>query len=301
MFSQVKIVGLSPAVSKLRGRIGKLAPSPAPVLIRGETGSGKELCAQALHEASGRRGEFVALNCGAIPANLVEGELFGSEAGAYTGARQREGLLRRANKGTLFLDEIGELPPAAQAVLLRVLETGEVRPVGGGVVERVDLRVISATHRPLNEMVRGRCFRADLYHRLATLRLEVPPLRRRRADVRPLAAAMLPKERRGLARLQPEAWLALESHPWPGNVRELRNVLLRTLTEHDRGPIHARQLLFDPEPAGEPKLTAWLSLRQHTAGYVQEVVSAMGSVRGAARVLQISPMTVYRHLAVGEE
>ncbi len=298
------LVGRSAPMLNLKRRIARFGPAEAPVLLRGETGAGKELAARALHRASPRaRRPFVAVNCGAFPGDLVEAELFGSVPGGFTGACRRDGLLVRAHRGTLFLDELGELPLSAQAVLLRVLETGEVRPVGGDRPRTVDVRVICATHRDVPRMVAGGRFRADLYHRLATLGIDIPPLRARLDDLRPLARALVGKP---VERLAESAWRRLAEHRWPGNVRELRNVLVRALAEHPEGPIDGAALRFDPHPvepghdgpqAGE--VEPLLPLDTQLARYVRAAVRRCeGNVRAAARALKVSPTTVYRYLTL---
>lgn len=203
----------------IREQIAVAGPSGMPVLVRGATGAGKELAARMLHEASGRRGELVALNCGAVPDALVESELFGHARGAYSGAdRARPGLVRRADGGTLFLDEIAELPPPAQSALLRFLDSGEVRSVGEDAPRRADVRIVSATHRDLDALVASGSFRVDLLHRLAAFRLTLPSLEARREDIPELA-------RRGLGgdelSLSASAIEALLLAAWPGNVRQL--------------------------------------------------------------------------------
>ncbi len=290
-----RLVGDSDAIRDLRSRIDRVACASVAVLLQGESGSGKELTAHALHRSSRRAGgPFVPVNCGAIPAELVEAELFGSEAGAYTGARGRPGLVTRAEGGTLFLDEIGDLPLSAQAALLRVLDSGEVCPVGGHA-QRVDFRLVSATHRDLRALVREQRFRHDLFQRLATLVLEIPPLRARPKDLLPLARALVPEV---VDRITPAGWERLEVHPWPGNVRELRNVLTRAALETD-GPIGPADLSFDElaQPHGAPP--AALPLRVAMSRYVRDVVRSHHNVRAAARALEISPTTVYRYLEAG--
>ncbi|MFK7985051.1 MAG: sigma-54 interaction domain-containing protein [Sandaracinaceae bacterium] len=220
------MVGHSTALMRLIDRVTRVATAPVPVLIHGETGSGKELVARAIHDASGRReGPLLAINCGALSAGTLESELFGHERGAFTGAvGRRRGLFELADGGTLFLDEIGEADPAVQVRLLRVLETGVLRRVGGEREVRVDVRVVAATHRDLREMAGGGRFREDLYYRLKGAVLDVPPLRERAGDLRRLVQHFL-----GRAELQvtPAAWGALESYAWPGNVRELRAEVAR--------------------------------------------------------------------------
>ena len=227
-----EILGQSAPVAALREMVARLAPSDAAVLIQGENGSGKELVARNLHRLS-PRGEqaFVVLNCGALPSQLVESELFGHERGAFTGAdRKRMGLFEAADRGTLLLDEIAELPLPVQPALLRVLQFGEVRPVGHTRSRTVDVRVLAATNRDLAEEVRGGRFREDLYYRLSALVVRVPPLRERREDLVELARTFLARAAARVERplrLTAEAERRLAEHPWPGNVRELENAMLR--------------------------------------------------------------------------
>ena len=213
--------------------IGRLAQAPLGVLITGETGTGKELVARALHRESPRaRKPFVALNTAAIPAELLESELFGHEAGAFTGANKRHvGRFEQADGGTLFLDEIGDMPAALQTRLLRVLAEGEFFRVGGRELIKVDVRVIAATHQDLETKVRDGSFRADLLHRLDVVRLHLPPLRERKGDVPALAARFLALAAKKLGtpakRFHSEALKRLQQHDWPGNVRELENLCWR--------------------------------------------------------------------------
>jgi sigma-54 dependent transcriptional regulator, acetoin dehydrogenase operon transcriptional activator AcoR len=217
-----RLGGGDPQVEALQERAAKLAPTALPILIQGETGTGKEFLARALHEASGRRGAFVAVNCAAIPEGLIEAELFGHAAGAFTGAapRGRKGLVEEAEGGTLFLDEIGDMPLVLQARLLRVLSEGEVMPVGAARARRVDVRVISASHRDLPSQVRAGTLREDLYYRLSAATLSLPPLRDRE-DFDWLVDCLLG----GRARLAPGARAALRARAWPGNLRQLGNAL----------------------------------------------------------------------------
>ncbi len=207
----------------------------APVLVLGETGTGKELVARAVHDSSPRHGgPFRAINCAAIPPTLVDSALFGHERGAFTGAVRREkGIFEEADGGTLFLDEIGELPLAAQASLLRVLETRRVTRIGSGTEIEVDVRVVGATHCDLDAMAAVRTFRSDLLHRVAVLTLELPPLRQRRDEIEPLAQLFLARARRdwqsSVQRIDPDALARLRDYDWPGNVRELRNVVERAV------------------------------------------------------------------------
>ncbi|HEX5063614.1 MAG TPA: sigma 54-interacting transcriptional regulator, partial [Kofleriaceae bacterium] len=218
---------LSPALADRFATIARGAPSDVPVMIRGDTGTGKELVARAVHTLSGRKGPFVAVNCGALPANLVEAELFGHRKGAFTGAGdERTGLVRSADGGTLFLDEIGELPAAAQAALLRVLQEGEVLPIGTDKPLKVNVRLVTATLRDLEAAVTDGKFRSDLLGRLLGLSIALPPLCERREDLALLVQALLDRlaPARGL-RLSPDVVRALYAHTWPRNIRELERAL----------------------------------------------------------------------------
>jgi transcriptional regulator with GAF, ATPase, and Fis domain len=233
------MIGRSAKMRELYELLARVAPSDVPVLVVGETGTGKELVARALHEHGPRRAKpFLAENCAAVPANLLESELFGHKRGSFTGAvADRMGRFVAADGGTLFLDEIGDMPLAMQAKLLRVLQDGEVRAVGANASVKVDVRVVAATNRDLKEMCARGTFREDLYFRLAVVVVAVPPLREREGDVRLLAAAFLGRyagemQRPG-ARLGDEALTALERWRWPGNVRELQNELQRALALSD--------------------------------------------------------------------
>jgi len=218
---------------RLRADLVRLAGSRATVIITGESGTGKEVVARAIHDLSSRAGRpYVAFNCAAVPRDLFEGQLFGHRKGAFTGATSdQQGTIRAADGGTLFLDEIGELPLDVQPKLLRFLENGEVSPLGERRPVSVDVRVVAATHRDLEVLLRQGKFREDLFFRLQVIPLRVPPLRDRKEDVAALARHFVrefgPKGRAPV--LAPDALAALGSHTWPGNVRELRNVIERTL------------------------------------------------------------------------
>lgn len=230
-----EVVVHNAAMRELYALVARVARTPATVLVLGETGTGKELVARSLHAQSPRKnGPFCAINCATIPANLIESTLFGHERGAFTGAdKVRKGLLEHAEGGTVFLDEVGDLPPAAQAALLRVLEERTITRVGAVHEIAVDVRVVAATHRDLEHMVMEGTFRADLYHRLNTLTLSLPALRERRDEIAPLVRVFLRELCREWGRapatFTPEALAVLEAHHWPGNVRELRNVVERAL------------------------------------------------------------------------
>jgi len=231
--SSYQLLGDSPAMQQVRGLIDRLAKSQAPVFINGESGSGKELAARTIH-MNGPRGElpFVAVNCGAIPENLMESEFFGYRKGAFTGAEaDRDGFFQAANGGTLFLDEVADLPLPMQVKLLRAIQEKKVRKVGATQEEPVDVRIISATHKKLAALVESGNFRQDLYYRLHVIELAMPSLREMREDIPHIANAILAKlGRSGNARLEPEAVAALEAYPFPGNVRELENILERGLS-----------------------------------------------------------------------
>ncbi|MFQ5600605.1 MAG: sigma-54-dependent transcriptional regulator [Candidatus Krumholzibacteriia bacterium] len=223
-----RMVGRSAAMQRVAELVHRVADTHATVLIRGESGTGKELVARALHQGSSRRAQrFVALHCSALPGSLVDDELFGHERGAFTGAHGRRiGRFEYADGGTLFLDEIGELPVDIQVKLLRVLQEGEFERIGGTECIRVDVRLVSATHRDLEQLVREGCFREDLYYRLDVLQIELPPLRERKEDVPLLVEHFLRKHGRGrVRRVSDDAMAFLQDHSWPGNVRELENVL----------------------------------------------------------------------------
>jgi DNA-binding NtrC family response regulator len=239
-----EIVHASESMRRLMAQVDRVAASEARVCILGETGTGKELVARALHERSARRGgPFVTLNCAAVPAELIESELFGHEKGSFTGASSRHiGRFEQAHRGTLFLDEIGDMPLVMQAKLLRVLEEGQVERVGGDRSITVDVRVVVATHRNLEELVKKGGFRQDLYHRIYVYPLLLPALRERPGDIPALAAhfaAQVAAQNGWKPKpFQPDALEALERYSWPGNVRELRNVVERLLLLAD-GPVDA--------------------------------------------------------------
>ena len=241
------ILGVSPAIEKLRVLIARAAPTDARILIRGESGTGKELVADALHRSSPRRdGPFIKINCAAIPTHLIEDELFGHSRGAFTDARSaKPGLFEEADGGTLFLDEIGDMDFALQSRLLRVLEDGRVRRLGESRDREVDVRVIAATHHDLERTVKDGAFRDDLYFRLAHLPIEVPTLRQRGADVRLLFVHFIEsfcqRHRARRRRIEEDVYPYLERYAWPGNVRELKNVCER-LVVFGGDPLSADQL-----------------------------------------------------------
>ncbi|TKD46533.1 sigma-54-dependent transcriptional regulator [Azotobacter chroococcum] len=232
---EIGIIGSCPAMQDLFGKIRKVAPTDSTVLIQGESGTGKELVARALHNLSKRaKAPLISVNCAAIPETLIESELFGHEKGAFTGAvAGRTGLVEAADGGTLFLDEIGELPLEAQARLLRVLQEGEIRRVGSVQSQKVDVRLIAATHRDLKALSKTGQFREDLFYRLNVISLKLPALRDREDDVLQIARAFLKRQSqrmgRGEMRFSPEAERTIGQYTWPGNVRELENAIERAV------------------------------------------------------------------------
>jgi two-component system response regulator PilR (NtrC family) len=252
-----RLLGDSPKMQEIRRLIAKLARNQAPIFITGESGTGKELAARLIHEQGPRaEGEFVAVNCGAIPQELVESELFGHKKGSFTGAvADKVGLFQAAEGGTLFLDEVADLPLAAQVKLLRAIQEKSVRPVGGQQEVPVDVRIISASHRDLNAEVDEGRFRQDLFYRINVIELRMPSLRSRPQDIPPLAGRILERiarrhAERGDMSLSPEAIEALKRHPFPGNVRELENVLERAVALCDGALIGTRDLYL-PDGDGQ--------------------------------------------------
>ncbi|MEX0939244.1 MAG: sigma-54 dependent transcriptional regulator [Pirellulales bacterium] len=304
---EARLVGDGPAMHKVRELIAKVAPTESTVLILGETGTGKELVARALHDQSLRVDQpFVAVNCGALPENLIESELFGHRRGAFTGADEhRVGLFEVASGGTIFLDEIGELPKSMQANLLRVLESGEVRRVGENKPFTVDVRVVCATHRQLDEMVEEEEFREDLMYRINTFEIFIPPLRERPDDIPQLAQHLLMRFRRGVrpddAAIAEETIAALREHSWPGNVRELANVIEHATILCDSGPITCEHLprRLTARRAKPPGLKAMgpISLREIEMQAIHEALERHdGNKPKAAEQLGVSLKTLYNKL-----
>ncbi len=300
--SAKRIVGESQSLKEIWRTIHRIAPMPSTVLIRGETGTGKELVARALHELSGRRGSYVPVNCGAISADLIEGELFGHLKGAFTGAHQaRNGLFSHADGGTLFLDEIGEMPLALQAKLLRVLEERRYRPVGGSQEIPVNARVIAATNRDLAAEVLAGRFRKDLYYRINVVDLRLPPLRERKGDIPHLTDYFLNVLSGELGVPTPELspWdlEQLSSYDWPGNCRELRNVIERSLL---LGKPVAHYLCESHVPAvdeSDGRGMQAASLESMQRSHIMNALAAAGGNKTvAARALGVSRKTVERKL-----
>ncbi len=306
-----QLIGASAGMEQVRRLIAKVAPTDSTVLILGETGTGKELVARALHNQSLRAERpFVAINCGGLPESLIESELFGHRRGAFTGADEhRVGLFEVADGGTLFLDEIGELPKAMQAKLLRVLESGEIRRVGDNAAFTVDVRVVCATHRNLEQMVADGDFREDLMFRINTFEIHLPALRERAGDVAQLASHLLkrfrPHARPGDELLTPEALRMLEGHAWPGNVRELANVVEHAAILCDAGPIGLEHLpsRFGQHPPSKLRgphfktLPAGQTLRDMEMVAIQQALERHhGNKPKAAEELGISLKTLYNKL-----
>jgi two-component system NtrC family response regulator len=308
------LIGDSPGMERVRRLIAKVAPTDSTVLILGDTGTGKELVARAVHDQSLRAEmPFVPINCGALPENLIESELFGHRKGSFTGADEhRVGLFEVANGGSLFLDEIGELPKPMQAKLLRFLESGEVRRVGENEAFTCDVRVICATNRRLDEMVAAGDFREDLWFRVNTFEIALPALRERVEDIGLLARHMAARygKRAGSDDevFSPEALAALERHQWPGNVRELANVVEHALILCDRGlvkPEHLPQRFTSKPAASSPSSPASLklapagcSLREMELQAIQDALDRhAGNKPKAAEELGISLKTLYNKLS----
>lgn len=313
------LIGESHAMRQLRTEIRQVARSQAAVLVSGESGTGKELVARAIHLESDRKQQaFIPVNCAGIPQELMESEFFGHEAGAFTGAKTaRRGLFAEANGGTLLLDEIGEMSLALQAKLLRVLQEGTIKPVGADKEEKVNVRIIAATHQDLVRSVEQGSFREDLYYRLETLTLVVPPLRSRSDDVDLLAMHFLrdsaKRHDRGLLQLSEVASRMLSDYPFPGNVRELASAIERAVTfctgdivlpEHLPARIRKRETESAgarPElPSGN--LAEWPTLEQVQQEYVGRVINAVeGNKRRAAQILGVNRRTLYRWLDADKE
>lgn len=285
----------SDAMGQVLEMAGQVARAAVPVLITGPNGAGKERIAEILHANSAvKDGPLVAVNCGALPGELIEAELFGADSGAYTGAtKAREGRFEQADGGTLFLDEIGNLPLAGQMKLLRVLETGRFERLGSGRTRQVRVRVLSATNADLAAMVRAGSFREDLFYRLNVIELHVPPLTERREDILPLAEHFL----RGRARLGEVAREALLAHAWPGNVRELKNVIERAVLLAGDGPIGLPQLGLQASAGAALGGTAHRNLDEPSReAVVAALERAEGVVSRAAQALGLSRQALYRRM-----
>ena len=294
------MIGSSPPMQEVFERIRRVAPTDATVLILGESGTGKELVARAVHEQSPRRqAALIAVNCAAIPENLIESELFGHEKGAFTGAVDtHRGLVEAAHGGTLFLDEIGELPAEAQARLLRVLQEGEIRRVGSTQSRRVDVRLIAATHRDLKQLVEDGEFRSDLYFRLHVMEINLPPLRERGDDIYQLAERLLERTCKRLNRppmhFSAEALQSLQHYHWPGNVREMENIIERSVILADSDTISSSMLGLESgsiTPTANEQ-HANLSLDDYFVQFVQDNEQGLTETE-LARKLGISRKTLW--------
>ncbi|PMR77780.1 sigma-54-dependent Fis family transcriptional regulator [Billgrantia endophytica] len=315
------IVGESESMQTLFHDAARLAKSDAPILILGESGTGKELLAQAIHKESPRAEEsFIAINCASIPSELMESEFFGHVKGAFTGASEsRQGLFQAANGGSLFLDEIGEMSPGLQAKLLRALQEKTIKAVGAEKEEAVDVRIIAATHRDLEQEIESGNFRSDLFFRLETFSLRIPPLRERHGDIQRLVSALIEKhatsQGKSIERVEPAALQALLDYPYPGNVRELENAIMRAVTLAESGllshgdlPERIRQHALEQRNAARSTDTnnalmpavqqnSWPSLEEVEKRYIQKVLEATGgNKRRTADILGIARRTLYRRL-----
>ncbi|WP_417730894.1 sigma-54-dependent transcriptional regulator [Rosistilla oblonga] len=305
-----QILGESPVMLRLADQVRQIADSEASVLITGESGSGKEMAAQAIHRLSRRsQHAFVPLNCAALPESLLESELFGHVKGAFTDAStDRQGLFFQADRGTIFLDELGEMPLSMQAKLLRALEQGAARPVGGSTERAFDVRLLTATNRDLEAMVEAGTFREDLFYRINVIQIEMPPLRSRGTDVLILAQHFIDQfaqqANRPIGGLSEAAAQKLVDYNWPGNVRELRNVIQRAvaLTRYDRiapedlpekiRSHRGKQVLIGGEDPAE-----LLPMEAVEARYIQHVLEAVdGNKTTAAKILGFDRKTLYRKL-----
>ena len=289
------LVWADPATERVLALAGQVARADVPVLVSGPNGSGKEKIAEILQANSAvRDGPFVTLNCGALPSELIEAELFGADAGAYTGAgKAREGKFEAADGGTLFLDEIGNLPPAGQMKLLRVLETGRFARLGSNRERQVKVRVISATNADLPAMIRAGTFREDLYYRLNVIEIRLPPLAERPRDILPLATSFLPPGRQ----LSEDAAAALLRHPWPGNVRELKNVMQRAALLAADARIRAADLGLPATAAGVAANGAGPSDNEPDRDAIEQALARNGGVVAqAATDLGLSRQALYRRM-----
>jgi len=281
------IVGNSPALEAALAEVQRVAPTDSTVLVLGETGTGKELIAHAIHNLSPRCGRpFVKLNCAAIPFDLLESELFGHEKGAFTGAvAQKIGRFEMADTGTLFLDEIGDLPLALQPKLLRVLQEQEFERLGSGRTHHINVRLVAATHRDLAQMVARHEFRSDLYYRLNVFPVVVPPLRERREDIRQLvlhfAEVFARRMGKHIEQIPETTMDAFIAYPWPGNIRELQNLIERSVIRSDDG------VLPNPLPPSQtntiPTIAPQGTLREHEATLILETLRAAGGMIGGPR------------------
>lgn len=311
--SDIEMIGRSAPFIEVMKLVGRMSATDLPVLVTGESGTGKEVIASALHRRSPRAdGPFVVVNCGAIPSELIEAELFGHVKGAFTGAHSdRRGLWEEADGGTVFLDEITETSLAFQIKLLRALQEGEIRRVGSNRVQHVDVRVIAASNRRVEQEIEQERFRQDLFYRLNAVSIHLPPLRDRREDILSLASSFAERTRKGTpaASFSPEALYLLENYPWPGNIRELENAVVRAVAlcngvvHPEDLPDHIRNYQVSPSEAvpQTDRVTEtgphdrWLTLAEMEACYVKRVLNhTKGNKQAASRLLNVDPKTIER-------
>jgi formate hydrogenlyase transcriptional activator len=296
-----QIIGNCPALESVLEQVEQVAPTGSTVLIQGETGTGKELIARAIHNLSDRCGRpFVKLNCAAIPFDLLESELFGHERGAFTGAiAQKVGRFELADKGTLFLDEVGDIPPGLQPKLLRVLQEQEFERLGGTRTHQVDVRLVAATNRNLVDMVKRNEFRSDLYYRLNVFPIPLPPLRGRREDIPALAEHFVEiysrRMNKQIEHITPETMAALTSYPWPGNIRELQNFIERSVIVTSGSVL--QPLLDSLASAAEMPSVGAVTLedaeRDHICKILEQTRWVVAGPNGAAARLGIKRSTLY--------
>ncbi|MDT8377625.1 MAG: sigma 54-interacting transcriptional regulator [Desulfotignum sp.] len=309
-----KVVGAGQGLRQVMERVRKVAPLESPVLLLGETGTGKEVIANAIHNLSLRKdGPFIRVNCGAIPASLLDSELFGYEKGAFTGAVSRKrGRIERAQGGTLFLDEIGELPAEAQIRLLRVLQEKEIDRVGGTETIGVNIRVIAATHRNLEKMMAEQKFRPDLFFRLQVFPIEIPPLRDRKADIPDLIRYFIVKKAREMKRhrvpvVSDAVMERLLAYHWPGNIRELENAAERSMILDRSGHLDFSEIGLSPESVSRPSVSeksGFVPFRQtldqvmaaHIRSVLHQCRGRVEGEKGAARILAVHPSTLRKRM-----
>ena len=311
------IIAESAAMQNACEMIKKVAPSDTTVLITGESGTGKELVAKAIHSYSNRKGEFLAVNCAALPEALLESEMFGHTKGSFTGASSNKvGLFEAANGGTIFLDEVGSIPLAMQGKLLRVLQEKEVRAVGSNTTVKINARVLAATNVPLEQLIKDGTFREDLYYRFSVIPIHIKPLRERPDDILPLVMHFLSKDTApnvAPPSLTPEAMLALESYSWPGNIRELENAVKHATTFADNNKIELNNFparVVNAEISAQPALAGNINqasgsapqplkefLKTQEKQYLKQVLAQNdGDKEKTAEILQVSLATLYRKL-----
>lgn len=297
-----EIVGQSPSMQRVFDTMSRVLDTDATVLIEGESGTGKELVARAIHYNGLRKdGPFIALFCGSLPDSLLESELFGHKKGAFTGAiADKAGLFEAADGGTIFLDEVGDLSPRIQTALLRVLQEGEVKRVGETHARKVDVRVLSATNKPLRDLIRQGEFREDLYYRLNTISITTPPLRHRRSDIPLLAHHFLDRyavdQRSYIRGIAPEAMRALQAYAWPGNVRELENTIRRAVVLAKGDMIGLEDLQLPDDTSRDP-FEPGITLKEGERRLVQQTLDAYeGNISETARVLGVSRSWVHYKL-----